>query len=347
MHMADALISPAVGATMWAASGAVTAYSARRINRQMDDRKIPLMGILGAFVFSAQMINFAIPLTGSSGHLGGGMLLAILLGPHAAFLTIASVLTIQALFFADGGLLALGCNVFNLGFFPCFVAYPLIYRPLAGRRPTPGRLLLGATVASVAGLQLGALAVVIETVSSGISELPFKTFALLMLPIHLAIGIVEGIVTAAVVGYVWKIRPEIVEAAGASRRVGPLPMARLLASLAVAAALTAGVLSWFASSSPDGLEWAMIRASGREELSGPGQGIHARLERLQQRTAFLPDYDFPKPAAEEFAADSEGAAPVVQVGTSVAGLVGAALTLALALAIGLALRAMRPRALAG
>ena len=76
------------------------------------------MGVLGAFIFAAQMINFTIPATGSSGHLGGGLILTILLGPYAAFLTIASVLMVQALFFADGGLLALGCNIFNLGFFP-------------------------------------------------------------------------------------------------------------------------------------------------------------------------------------------------------------------------------------
>jgi len=117
MHMADALISPAVGGTVWAATAGLTVYSARKLKQEMDDRKLPLMGVLGAFVFAAQMINFTIPATGSSGHLGGGMILAILLGPYAAFLTMASVLTVQALFFADGGLLALGCNIFNLGFF--------------------------------------------------------------------------------------------------------------------------------------------------------------------------------------------------------------------------------------
>ena len=116
MHMADALLSPTVGTVMLTATGLVAAYSARKVQNQLDDKKIPLMGVLGAFLFAAQMINFAIPGTGSSGHLGGGLLLAILLGPHAAFLTLASVLTIQALFFADGGLLALGCNIFNLGF---------------------------------------------------------------------------------------------------------------------------------------------------------------------------------------------------------------------------------------
>ncbi len=126
MHMADALLSPAVGGAMWAATAAVTVYSSTRVKQSLDEHKVPLMGVLAAFVFAAQMINFTIPATGSSGHLGGGLLLAILLGPHAAFLAIASVLTVQALFFADGGLLALGCNIINLGFFPCFIAYPLI-----------------------------------------------------------------------------------------------------------------------------------------------------------------------------------------------------------------------------
>ena len=115
------------------------AYCSARVNKELDDRKVPLMGVLGAFLFAAQMINFTIPATGSSGHLGGGLLLTVLLGPYAALLTIASVLMIQALFFADGGLLALGCNIFNLGVFPAFVAYPLLYRPLAGRTPVTGK----------------------------------------------------------------------------------------------------------------------------------------------------------------------------------------------------------------
>ena len=138
MHMADALISPAVGGTFWVASAAALAFSARKLKESSDEQRIPLMGVLAAFIFAAQMINFTIPGTGSSGHLGGGLILAILLGPWAGFLAMASVLTVQALFFADGGLLALGCNIFNLGVPTCFIAYPLIYRPLIG--PTPAAL---------------------------------------------------------------------------------------------------------------------------------------------------------------------------------------------------------------
>ena len=103
MHMADALLSPAVGVSLWAGTAAVGGYASKKLKVQITDRTIPLMGFLGAFIFAAQMINFTIPGTGSSGHLGGGMILAILLGPHAAFLTMASVLTVQALFFRTAG----------------------------------------------------------------------------------------------------------------------------------------------------------------------------------------------------------------------------------------------------
>ncbi|MGL5205892.1 MAG: energy-coupling factor ABC transporter permease, partial [Acidaminococcaceae bacterium] len=114
MHMADALISPTVGFTMMMVTAGIAAYSIKKIQNDIDEKKIPLMGVIGAFVFAAQMINFAILATGSSGHLGGGILLAVLLGPYAGFLSMASILLIQALFFGDGGLLAYGCNVFNM-----------------------------------------------------------------------------------------------------------------------------------------------------------------------------------------------------------------------------------------
>ena len=210
MHMADALISPAVGGTMWAASGGLIAWCARRVKEVCGDSLVPMMGVMGAFIFASQMINFSIPGTGSSGHLGGGLILTILLGPHAAFIVIASVLTVQALFFADGGLLALGCNIFNLGFFPAFIAYPLLYRPIAGEARTGGRAWAAAVVAAVAGLQLGAFGVVVETECSAISDLPFGTFLMLMQPIHLAIGLVEGFATAAVVEFVARARPEAI-----------------------------------------------------------------------------------------------------------------------------------------
>jgi cobalt/nickel transport system permease protein len=254
MHMADALISPAVGGTMWAVSGGLLAWCARKVKALRDDRLVPMMGVLGAFIFTAQMINFAIPVTGSSGHVGGGLILAVLLGPYAAFLVITSVLTVQALFFADGGLLALGCNIFNLGFAPAFIAYPFLYRPLAGRDRLGTRAWIAAVVAAVAGLQLGAFGVVMQTTLSGISDLPFKSFVLIMQPIHLAIGFVEGLVTAAVVAVVARARPEALGGRPCSE--SPVHLWQLLAGFLVAALLLGGVGSWFASTRPDGLEWS-------------------------------------------------------------------------------------------
>ncbi|MDP1691826.1 MAG: energy-coupling factor ABC transporter permease [Burkholderiaceae bacterium] len=338
MHMADALLSPAVGATMWLASAAALAYSARRVREQGEDRLVPLMGVLGAFVFAAQMINFAIPGTGSSGHLGGGLLLAALLGPHAALIVIASVLTVQALFFADGGLLALGANIFNLGVLPCFVAYPLLYRSIVGAGASRRRISAGAVVAALAGLQLGALGVVLQTVGSGISSLPLSSFLLLMLPVHVPIGLVEGFATAAILLFVQRAQPDLVAPSGASPAGGS--MKPLLASLAIAATVTAGAVSWLASKAPDGLEWSIEQVATTAEMPAPATDVHAFLGRLQEQMSFLPDDQLPgrSPAARE---PAEPAWPQVDAGTSIAGLVGGAVTLLLVGLIAALLRRQR------
>jgi cobalt/nickel transport system permease protein len=253
------------------------------------------------------------------------------------------VLVVQALFFADGGLLALGCNMFNLGFFPCFVAYPLIFRKLAGDKPTPRRLWLGCAAAAIVGLQLGAFCVVLETVLSGISELPFRTFTLLMQPIHLAIGIVEGLVTASVVAFVWKARPEVLEAVSRPALVGNYPIRKILIGLLAAAVITGAMLSWFASTHPDGLEWAMLKTSGTEELDSPEHGVHGSLSRFQDKTSFLPDYGFAPPESEA-KKGGRGTWPAIDIGTTVSGLVGGAFTLCLVALIGFALKHRRPAA---
>jgi cobalt/nickel transport system permease protein len=287
------------------------------------------------------MINFSIPATGSSGHLGGGLILAVLLGPHAALPVIASVLAVQALFFADGGLLALGCNIWNLGFYPAFIAYPFIYRPLAGGDRSGMRAWLAAVLAAVVGLQLGALSVVLETTASGVSSLPFGTFTLLMSPIHLAIGIVEGLATAAVVAFVARARPEALDlpVVPTDARGGLRPV---LLGLVLVTVLVGGAVSWFASTHPDGLEWSIARVTGSEEFEG-GAGLRETLARVQERTAFLPDYGFK--AGEETGTKPEEAGPhpwpAVSAGTTVSGVVGGALVLVLAGLAGLALRPRR------
>ena len=344
MHMADALISPAVGGTMWLVSAGLIAYCARKVKQTMNDRLVPMMGVLGAFIFAAMMINFSIPGTGSSGHLGGGLILSILLGPQAAFLVIASVLTVQALFFADGGLLALGCNIFNLGFFPAFIAYPFLYRSIARNEYGTLRAWLAAIVAAVVGLQLGAFSVVLETKASGISDLPFGTFVLLMLPVHLAIAIVEGLATAAVVAFVARARPEamLTEQTKENKSVSLAPV---LVGLIVAALVGGGGLSWFASTHPDGLEWSIAKVTGKENVSGVEDNLHKKLGQLQEKTAFLPDYSF-KSSEGESAPEKDATAkaerwPAISAGRSLSGIVGGLLTLGLAGLVGLALKAGR------
>jgi cobalt/nickel transport system permease protein len=321
------------------------------MRRCLDSDRVPMMGVMGAFVFAAQMVNFSIPGTGSSGHLGGGLLLAIMLGPSAGFVTIASILTVQALLFADGGLLALGCNIVNLGLFPCFLAYPLIYLPLAGKSPTTGRIATAGTIAAIVGLAAGATGVVVETASSGVSDLPIGKFMLLMLPIHLAIGLVEGLVTTAVVTFIWKARPEALDM---SRPASPGPgrLAPVAACLLLAACVTGGLASWLASGDPDGLEWAVARAADKPALAAPVGGVHAALQGVQERTALLPDYDFPpkeNEAAAETAAEAQGqdspedsaALCSPSAATSVSGLVGGAASLVMALAAGWLFRGRR------
>ena len=346
MHMADALISPAVGGIMLAASAGTAAYSLNKISRSHDDGDVPLMGVTGAFVFSAQMLNFAIPGTGSSGHLGGGLLLAFILGPHRAFLSMAAVLLIQALFFADGGLLAYGCNLFNLGFVSSFLVYPLFSRPLL-RRQTGGGLFPAAFFGAIVYLQIGALGVTLETTASGMTGLSFPDFALLMQPIHLAIGAVEGLATWAVASYVWRVRPELLEAGRPARpSTAPVAANRRLALSLGAAALAAGcLLSWLASPLPDGLEWSLERAGAKENPLA-GEGVYSALSGIQERTSILPDYGFPS-GGEEDGTEDEETWPAVNAGTSLAGLAGAVLTCALVMSVSLMASRFRRRIPAG
>jgi cobalt/nickel transport system permease protein len=332
MHMADALISPGVGGAMWAASAGVAAYSIKKVQDNIDEKKVPLMGVMGAFVFAAQMINFAIPGTGSSGHIGGGILLAILLGPYAGFLTMASILFIQALFFADGGILAFGSNVFNLGFYTCFIAYPLIYKGLTRKGLNSKRIFAASLVAALVGLQLGSFSVVLETVLSGKTELPFGPFLLLMQSIHLAIGTVEGLVTAAVITFILQARPEILERTSNGEVLGNISIKEVVTRIVLVVVFVGGALSWFASTNPDGLEWSVMKTSGMAELEA-SSNIHTTFSDLQSKIAFLPDYAFKANHLENEAAttiENEEGWPALSSGTSTSGLVGAALTLFLA-----------------
>ena len=333
MHMADALLSPAVATTMYVASATaagVAIYKLKKEEKTAQEgerfKKLPTMAVMAALVFAGQMINYTIPGTGSSGHLCGGMMLSALLGPYAGFLSMITVLAIQCFFFADGGLLALGANIWNMAFYGCFVGYFLIYRPImrsklfgTGAGAGRGRIILASILGCVITLQLGALSVVLETTLSGITELPFGTFVGLMLPIHLAIGLVEGLITAAVLLFVYEARPELLQDVTVDDKVrNRFSLKATLITLAVVVAVVGGGLSLLASSHPDGLEWSLFgnKEEGYagnmgldEENYGIRGGAAETAANIQEKTSFLPDY--------AFSGDSEN-----PLGTTVSGLVG-------------------------
>ncbi len=332
MHMADALVVPAVAGTMYACSAAAAGYSIKKVKLEDDPKKIPAMGVMGAFVFAAQMINFTIPGTGSSGHLCGGVLLTAILGPYAGFLTMIGVLLIQCLMFADGGLLALGCNIWNMAFYGCFIGGFLIWRQIMKKGVSRKKIIAGSVLSCVLTLQLGAFSVTLETLASGVTELPFAVFAGAMQPIHLAIGLVEGVITAAVLVFVYEARPELLWTGQVQQmqpqKNGKLTYKKTLVVLTALAVIIAGGLSLFASSHPDGLEWSIEKITGSTEVAASGP-VYEMTEKIQNITALLPDYAF---------RHTESAA-----GTSVSGIIGGAAVILICVLACYALRFFRKK----
>ena len=340
MHMADALLAPAVAATMYVASGTAAGFSIHKLKKDDEPQKLPVMAVTAALVFAGQMINYTIPGTGSSGHMCGGMLLSALLGPQAGFLSMIVILAIQCLFFADGGLMALGANIWNMAFYGCFVGYYLIWRPIMrshwfgdGKGAQRARIIAASVIGCIVTLQLGAFSVVLETSLSGITELPFGAFVALMQPIHLAIGLIEGLITAAVLVFVFESRPELLRELDTDGQALPAKrsLKAVIAILAVVALLVGGGLSLLASSNPDGLEWALFGNAEEgysenmgldEENFGVSSAAADTAGAIQEKTSFLPDYAF---------ADND-----TPVGTTVSGIVGSAMVAGVALLICLA-----------
>lgn len=337
MHMADALVAPAVAGTMYLASSVTAGYSINKVRLAEDPEKIPLMGVMGAFVFAAQMINFTIPGTGSSGHLTGGMMLSALLGPYAGFITMIGVLLIQCLLFADGGLLALGCNVWNMAFYGCFIGAMVVWRLMMKNGINKKKIVAASVLGCVVTLQLGAFSVVLETSLSGITALPFSVFAGVMQPIHLAIGLVEGLITAVVLCFVYEARPELLwvgrqqekeagigqtmtdaDGKDSGAKAGRLSYRKTLGVLGVAAAVVGGAVSLFASAFPDGLEWSIEKLTGSAELEAAGS-VYGVFSGVQEMTALLPDYAF------------KGSDSVV--GTSFSGVIGGLVVLMVLLGV--------------
>ncbi|MDE5842606.1 MAG: energy-coupling factor ABC transporter permease [Muribaculaceae bacterium] len=293
MHMADALVSTPIALGAGVVATGLLGLAGYKVNKEKESNLgiVSLMGVLGAFIFAAQMINFTIPGTGSSGHIIGGILLAAFLGPWAAFLTLTSVLIIQCMIFADGGLLALGCNILNMAAMSTLVAYPLIFRPIVGSRPNNVKIIVASLAASMIGLELGALGVVLETYLSGLTALPFRTFISLMTGIHLFIGIGEGLATAAILIFVVKSRPNILYKFHTDQSDALKNIKNVLIGFGIGALILGGGIAFLASEYPDGLEWSIEKITGSTELVTSSDAIAIAANRLRTSTSIMPDYD--------------------------------------------------------
>ncbi|MCJ7544382.1 MAG: energy-coupling factor ABC transporter permease [Phycisphaerae bacterium] len=352
MHMANELLTPPVAGVTWILAAAAVAAASVRARKTLSPERAPLMGVMGAFVFAAQMINFTLPLMpGTSGHLGGGVLLAILLGPAAGIVTMAAILIVQCLLFQDGGLLALGCNILNMGVVPCLLGWGL-YRALLGpaERARPARQYLSAWAACTVGVAGGAALVPVESSASGVLRIEIGDFLLVMVGVHLLIGLIEGAITFAVLAYLRQVRPEAAGLTAPAPKPGHLGKRAVLGSLAMTALLLAGLAGWFASTHPDGLEWTYQEhfARGAPPAVQNPSPLVARVDAFQTRWSPMTDYTRrsaplgQEPAGKAEAEPPPAAWPNVSGWGSLAGVLGTAVTLGLLFLAGGALRRRRP-----
>ena len=252
--MFNAMVSPTVCVATNLAAATLVGLSIVKLRRQQAPmrRMAPMMVVCAALIFAAQMLNFSLPGVEASGHLIGGILLATLLGPWAATLTMSAVIALQCLLLGDGGLMALGCNIINMAVIPCMVVYPLLMRPLA-RRGTVMGLMMGAIIASVVALQLGAASLSLMTALSD-SSLPIGQLLSHMQPIHLLIGFAEGAITAVALGLAMRMRADLLgDVNGQTAEAKPSTLT-IIAVMALVIALSATLAT---SQLPDGMEWSM------------------------------------------------------------------------------------------
>jgi cobalt/nickel transport system permease protein len=261
------MTAPVAGG-LFIAAGAGIAYASAKARTDLGEKRIPLLGVLGAFVFAAQMVNFPV-LPGTSGHFVGAALLAIVLGPHAAALGMAAIVIVQCLVYQDGGLLALGANLVNMALVGPYAAYAA-YRVVVGRAEavSRSRLYTAAFVASLCSVLAGAVLVPLEVTAAGVSRVPVHVFLGWMGAVHALIGIAEGTITFAVLVALRSLRPDIVPVRGDG--AAGLPPRTVVVSILAGAILVGAFLSLAASESPDGLESTLAHVSVIDDhLTGP------------------------------------------------------------------------------
>lgn len=299
MHIPDGFLSVMVSIICWIISLVVIGLAIRRVGKELGERQVPLMGVLAAAIFAGQMLNFAVA-GGTSGHLMGSAIATILLGPWAAVLVLTTVVGVQALIFQDGGLLALGANIFNMAVVGVAVSY-FVYQSV--RKIAAGRtwgIFVGGFLAAWSSIVIASLAVALELAVSGTS--PANIAVPAMGGIHALIGIGEGLITVGALTFIYAARRDLITAgetqAGSDAAVWA---GGLLIALALA------VLSPLASAHPDGLEWVAEERGFLDLAQNPLYNI-------------VPDYVFPGIPNEAFA-------------TIVAGIIGALLVFGVAFGV--------------
>jgi cobalt/nickel transport system permease protein len=297
LHIPDGFLSAAISVIFWIFTIILLAAAVRQTRSQLGERQIPLMGIMAAFIFAAQMLNFPVA-GGTSGHMLGGALAAVALGPWAGMLVMTSVIALQALLFQDGGLLVMGANIFNMGLLTALIGYGL-YRSVAGQSRSVRLAVAG--VAAWLSVMAGALLTSLQLGFSGTS--PFEVVLPAMLGVHALIGIGEALITVAALAFIMQTRPDLlgtetVKARGSSN----------WAVIGLIVALAVVMFSPLASANPDGLERVAEDAGFLSQAQDAPYTI-------------LPDYTIP------FLGESA-------VSTIVAGLIGAIIVAAIAYGVG-------------
>ena len=315
LHIPDNFLSAPVSLVFWVATAACVAVALRRTERALDDRQVPTMGVMAACIFAAQMLNFPVA-GGTSGHLLGGALAAIVLGPAAGVLVMTCVVALQALLFADGGIVVMGANIFNMGVLTAIIGAAVFWAIFG----IVGRARWGMAVAGFAAawvsVMAAAFATSLQLIASGTAQAAVVLPA--MLGVHAVIGIGEGLITAAALSFLVATRPDLLPASIGNARRGRTARAStrgiVLGGLAIAAVLA--LLSPLASTAPDGLERVAENLGFLDTDRGPV---------VQTPTGVLPDYTVPGLASE-------------QLSTVLAGLIGVVIVVALAYGVALLLR---------
>jgi cobalt/nickel transport system permease protein len=299
MHIPDGFLSTLVSVAFWVISVLVLAYALRRTGQDLGERQVPLMGVLAAAIFAGQMLNFSVT-GGTSGHLLGAAMATILLGPWAAVIVMTTVVSVQAVIFQDGGLLALGANLFNMAVIGVAVSY-FVYtslRRLAGGRPWS--LFVSGFVAAWSSIFIASLSAALQLALSGTS--PANIAVPAMGGIHALIGVGEGLITVGSLAFLVATRRDLLRAGPAPARGGAGMWA-----FGLGIALLLAVFSPLASAHPDGLEWVAEQKGFLEAARGPLFDL-------------IPDYVFPGVSNQALA-------------TIVAGIVGTLMVFGVALGV--------------